>query len=81
LKDVLIDVAENFYLRDNIGDSVDTEAGIWKILIDNMTSEKRYLINDIFIKLELAKYISKIKNNLYLINYYNILYYYYFNFF
>ena len=27
-----------------------------------MTSEKRYLINDIFIKLELAKYISKIKN-------------------
>ena len=28
LKGVLIDVAENFYLKDNIGDSVDTEAGI-----------------------------------------------------
>ena len=28
LKGVLIDVAENFYIKDNIGDSVDTEAGI-----------------------------------------------------
>ena len=28
LKDVLIDVAENFYLRDNIGDSTDTKTGI-----------------------------------------------------
>ena len=27
-----------------------------------MTSEKRYLINDIFKKVELAKYIYKIKN-------------------
>jgi hypothetical protein len=62
LKDVLIDVAENFYLRDNIGDSTDTKTGIWKLLIDNMTSEKKYLINDIFIKLELTKYIYEFKN-------------------
>ena len=27
-----------------------------------MTSEKRYLINDIFKKLDLSKYIYKIKN-------------------
>ena len=62
LKGLLIDVVENFYLNNNIGDSADIDTRIWKILIDNMTSEKRYLINDIFIKLELAKYICKIKN-------------------
>jgi len=40
LKGLLIDVVENFYLNNTIGDIADTDTRIWKILIDNMTSKK-----------------------------------------